>query len=142
MPIKRLRFTLVFMASLFMVSYGCSDYGSSPGNSNGGDPVDTVSFAADIRDTLIVNCGQVGCHGGGAVQGGLLLGTLTWSEVINASGTHGPVIVAGNASLSNLYTKTTTSPPFSDRMPQGGPYLSTEFQNAIRDWIDQGALDN
>lgn len=133
-------------ALLIFIGFGCTDFGTSPGdstnNSNVSAPFDTVSFSTEIRDTLVIFCGQVGCHGGGTVQGGLLLGAISWNEIVNASGDHGPVIVPGNASLSNLYKKLTDTPPFGDRMPQGGPYLSDRFQKIVRDWIDQGALNN
>lgn len=139
---------MIFLASasLFLVSFGCTDFGTqpdnSPNNSGGGVFFDTVYYAGEIRDTLVKYCGAIGCHGGGTVQGGLLMGSFTWNEITNASGDHGPIIVPGDASTSNLYLKLTTTPLFGVRMPNGGPYLTTEFQQLVQDWIDQGALDN
>lgn len=107
-----------------------------------------VSYANDVRPLFLTAAGGFGCtatncHGGGAVGGGFLMGTTApYATLINAVGTNGAVIVPGNASLSNLYLKTTAIPPFGGRMPLGGPFLSVDQQNLIRDWINQGAQDN
>ena len=127
---------------LFIMSYGCSDSGVTPTSPKSAPAFDTVSFATEIRDTIVARCGLINCHGGGVIRGGLNMGTVSWSEIRNASGLHGPIINPGSASTSNLYLKTTDSPPFLVRMPNGGPFLSDETQSKIRDWINQGALDN
>jgi len=101
-----------------------------------------VSYLNDIKPILSSSgCNAAGiCHGSGA--GGFTFGNLSRGSVIAASGNHGAIVSPGNASASNLYLKTTGSPPFLSRMPIGGPFLTTAQQNLIRDWIDQGALDN
>ena len=44
---------------------------------------------------------------------------------------------------SFLFIKLTkTVPPYGDRMPQGGPYLSEEFNAKVLAWIKQGAPNN
>ncbi len=101
-----------------------------------------VSFATNVKDILTTRCAVSGCHGGGSSQGGFNMGSVTWSEIRNGTGNHGAVLVAGNASASNLFLKITSNPPFGARMPDDGTTLSTADQNAIRDWINQGALDN
>ncbi len=102
-----------------------------------------VSFASDVRPILVDNCAVSGCHGSGSSQGGFSFGTLTYDDVRDASGFNGAIISAGDASSSSLYTKTTSSPPFGGRMPSGGrPALSTADQEKIRDWINEGAIDN
>jgi len=72
----------------------------------------------------------------------------TYDVVINATGlfTGGKVIVPGSASTSTLYISTTATAsggtPYS-RMPDLGlDTLTTVQQNLLRDWINQGALDN
>lgn len=102
---------------------------------------DGVSYVADVRP-IITNNGCLGssCHGGAA--GGLNMGSATYAQVRNGSGDHGAIIAPGNAANSNLYLKLTATPPFGSRMPLGFPALSTTEINKIRDWIDQGALDN
>ncbi|MCH7946322.1 MAG: putative Ig domain-containing protein [candidate division Zixibacteria bacterium] len=102
-----------------------------------------VSYGSDVRPILVASCAISACHGSAPIQSGLNMGTATWTQIRAASGNVGGlVVVAGNASSSNLYLKTTTNPPFNARMPLTGGFLSTTQQNLIRDWINQGALDN
>ena len=138
---------LLSLGLLLVMSYGCSDSGSpTDGGGNGGGnggTTDTVSFASDVRPILVASCAISACHGSAPIQSGLNMGTATWTQIRAASGNVGGlVVVAGNASSSNLYLKTTTNPPFNARMPLTGGFLSTTQQNLIRDWINQGALDN
>lgn len=104
-----------------------------------------VSFATDVRPILQSRCATSGCHGGGSSEGNLALVNASYSQVRNAVGAHGAIIVGNppNSSLSSLYRSLTSSPPSGiPRMPQTGGFFSTTQQNLIRDWIDQGALDN
>ena len=138
---------LLALGLLLVMSYGCSDSGSpTDGGGNGGGnggTTDTVNFANDVRPILVVSCATVNCHGSGTIQSGLNMGTATWSQIRAASGSiGGTVVVAGNSSLSTRYTRTTLSPPFDAQMPFGRTPLSSAQQIAIRDWINQGALDN
>lgn len=102
-----------------------------------------VSYASDVQPILSLWCAVSGCHGNGSSSGGFSMGAgAPYSTVRNAVGLNGAIIVAGDASSSNLYLKTTPTPPFGSRMPSGGPFLTTDQQNLIRYWIDQGANDN
>lgn len=101
-----------------------------------------VSFAVDVQPILAGRCAIGGCHGTGSSSGGLTMGSASWTEIRNASGLHGAIVVAGNSSASNLYLKTTNQPPFGAQMPAVGTLLSLSQQQILRDWIDQGALNN
>ena len=107
-----------------------------------------ISFATQVRPLIQTSCAKLGfCHGSASNPGGgLYLGsTVTYPIVINATGinTGGKVVRPDSSSVSTLYTKTTATPPFPSRMPSDGPpYLDSAQQRWIRDWIDQGALDN
>lgn len=101
-----------------------------------------VSFASDVQPIISGRCAISGCHGSGASSGGFSFGSASYSNVRNASGAHGALITMGNAATSNLYLKTTTNVPFGSRMPLSGSFLSITQQEKIRDWINQGALDN
>ncbi len=111
---------------------------------------DAVSYATDVKPILMGSCAKTGCHGGGSSKGGLSMGLAEYDTIISATGDNtsgGIVVVPGSSSASTLYTKTleTTDSlfPFPNRMPcNGPPFLSTEQQQRIRDWIDQGAQDN
>ena len=104
---------------------------------------DGSRFSTDVQPIIqTAGCLAAGCHGGSSVSGGMNLGSATYAQVLAASGTHGKIVMAGDASSSNMYLKVTDTPPFGARMPFGGPYLSTTQINLIRDWIDQGAQNN
>jgi hypothetical protein len=94
-----------------------------------------LSFLSNVRPIFLVN-NCINCHGGGV---GLYVGTVAQ---LQQGGVHGPAIVPGNADSSLLVQKLSPSPPFGERMPQYGPYLSDSLVNIIRTWIDQGAKDN
>jgi hypothetical protein len=53
------------------------------------------------------------------------------------------IIIPGDPCSSILVQKVSPAPPFGSRMPLfGPPFLSQDEQQAIRDWIAEGALNN
>lgn len=99
-----------------------------------------ISFSGAVQSLVSTWCGA--CHIS-TTNGGLNMGAgPTAAGLRAAAGSNGAIIAIGQAASSNLYRKTTDTPPFGARMPFGGPYLSTAQQNQIRDWINQGAQDN
>jgi hypothetical protein len=102
----------------------------------------SVLYSSDIRPILLNRCAIAGCHGTGSSSGGYTMGNATYSEVRTAAGDHGAIISAGDAATSNLYLKTTANPPFLGRMPLNRTPLSTADQEKIRNWINEGAVDN
>jgi hypothetical protein len=129
----------IFVVALFLA--GCSDMGNAP---EAPDPTTTspppqqgpnVSFANQVSP-IFQRYGCYGCHGG---SGGLFVATV--AQLLRG-GDHGPAVVAGKADTSNLVRKLSATPPFGDRMPQGGPYLPDSTIQVIRLWINQGANDN
>ncbi len=105
-------------------------------------PVSTVSYTTDVKPILdSVGCGVIGCHGNGTGSG--LTFTPTHSSITSAMTTLGDkIIVPFSASNSPVYIM--VSPTFYglSRMPKFQDTLSTTQQNLIRDWINEGALDN
>lgn len=96
-----------------------------------------VSFANDIRP-LITTYACANCH---PSSGGFSVATYA---TITAGGNRGNTIVANNANSSFIIKKLqgTLVAGEGNRMPQGGPYMtSSEIQKFI-DWINQGALNN
>lgn len=91
-----------------------------------------VSFAADVLPVLQRRC--VNCHGGEKTEEGLVLSA--YPDVMTGSW-NGPVIKPGNAEESYLVEMVA-----SGKMPKKGPRLLPSEIQAIRDWIDAGALDN
>ncbi len=99
-----------------------------------------VSYAIDIDPILggaKYNC--KGCHT--AASPSHL--DLTTYDGLMAGGDNGAAVAVGDADNSLLYQKVAMStPPTGERMPLGGPYLTSTELRLIRDWIDQGAKDN
>jgi hypothetical protein len=111
-----------------------------------------VSYSAQVQPLLRTSCAKASCHASSPAGGSLVLGVnADYNTVINATGTNtallpgsqdGKVVQPGSSATSTLYTKTTSNPPFGNRMPYQAVPLTVTQQNLIRDWIDQGAQDN
>lgn len=127
---------IVLTGLVAAVMSGCSDKGNNPVSSTPPPPQGSqLSFQSDVRPILQRN-GCISCHGG---SGGLVVGSV--ADLLKG-GNHGPAIVAGNADGSNIIRKLLLTPPFGDRMPQGGPYLADSTIQILKNWINQGAKDN
>jgi hypothetical protein len=126
------RMVLVGCAGLLAA---CSDMGSEPQNTPPPAVPGQVSFSQNVIP-IFNSSGCTGCHGG---NGGLVVGTV---QQLLQGGNNGPAIVPGSAASSILVQKLSPTPPFGERMPQGGPYLADSAINVIGAWIDQGALNN
>jgi hypothetical protein len=134
---------LVAAFSATMALEGCKDMGTQPSPPQAKTTTPppaagaTVSFAQNVRPIFAnPSVGCLGCHGG---TNNLSVGTV--ADLLRG-GLHGPAIVRGNSSESLLIQKVSATPPFGDRMPFGGKPLADSTIQVIRDWIDQGALDN
>jgi mono/diheme cytochrome c family protein len=90
-----------------------------------------VSYSSEIQPIFDNDCG--GCHGG---SGGLSLGNY---DQLMAGGNGGALVVAGSPDDSILVKRLTGE--ISPKMPRGGS-LSDEQINLIRQWIEEGALNN
>ena len=132
-------FALSAVAGLMVMSSGCKDMGVAPLPATvHADTVSTgttVSFQNNILP-IFDRFGCYECHGG---TNGLVVHTV--ADLLRG-GIHGPAIVPGNADSSLIMKKTSPTPPFGDRMPQGGPYCSDSIRAVIALWINQGAKDN
>ena len=110
----------------------------------------TVSFATQIQPILVTYCS--GCHspGGAAVVNNGIPMHLTEGEAYDAIVNQPSVqdatwtlVVPGDSASSLLFLKVSSdNPPVGVRMPQFSPPLSEAEIGLIRDWIDQGALNN
>ena len=110
-----------------------------------------VSLANDLQPIFDASCATSGCHAGATPQIGLSLESgLAYSKLVNvpagAPDCNGnPRVSPGNSANSVLY-KRVSGTACGVRMPwsliPGSDTLTTAEQTAIRDWIDQGALNN
>jgi mono/diheme cytochrome c family protein len=95
-----------------------------------------VSFNTDIKP-MFTSYGCAGCHGS---SGGLSVATVS---SLLTGGNHGAAIVPGNADNSNIVKKLRTATlPFGNKMPANGGNVSDSDLQKIKDWINQGALNN
>ncbi len=99
-----------------------------------------VSYSMDIQPVLNTRC--VTCHqpgGAGYAESGL---DLTSYEGLMKGTKHGPIVTPGDARLSNfnVLIEGRASPEL--RMPHNERPLLRYQILTIRDWVNQGALDN
>ncbi len=99
-----------------------------------------ISFKHDIETIFTAHCAA--CHIANDF-GGLHLGTY---QGLLKGGTilPGPIIIAKHHARSYLWEITQPRAPWpgGNRMPLGGPYLSSSLEATIATWIDQGARNN
>jgi hypothetical protein len=98
-----------------------------------------ISYTGDLLPQVFnnVRVGCTGCHGG---QNNLFLDSAR--QLMEGNSLHGPVVIPRDSAGSILLQKVSSSPPFGDRMPQGGNPLTQDQLLLISDWIDQGARDD
>lgn len=106
-----------------------------------------ISFANEIQPIFNRSCAIAGCHASARPPHNLDLSSgVARGNLVNVPSAQNPAfirVVPGNADQSLLYLKISQStPPVGSQMPLGQPPLSLEEQQKIRDWINQGALDN
>ena len=110
---------------------------------------DTVSFANDIQPIFTQQC--ISCHviGGFADQQGIPL-RLTdgnaFDQLVNQPSVQDSSLILatpGDSANSLLFLKVSSDmPPVGARMPLIGEPLPSADLALIRDWIDQGAMNN
>jgi len=125
--------------------------GSGEGLDQNGQPIVSPRTGlqptlASIQDNVFtVSCAVPGCHGGAGAQQGLRLDPgFSAGSLINVASPRDPNlirVVPGDPDASFLIQKLQGADGLlGDRMPDGGPYLTTATVNVIRQWILDGAL--
>lgn len=126
----------VFMSCKHEPLYTSLDDEENPdANTNGDDECDPdlVYFVNDVLPIIQSNCAFSGCHGGGSAQDGVDLSTYNGiMQQVNA----------GNAMNSDLYEVIIETDPGNIMPPPPNSSLTVEQIAIIRDWIDQGAVNN
>lgn len=93
-----------------------------------------VDFEREIRPLLQQRCAE--CHGATKQKGGLRLDARVFAF---KGGQDGPAIFAGDASGSPLYRRV-TSQDAEERMPPKGEALTTAQTQAVKQWLQDGAV--
>jgi hypothetical protein len=119
----------------------CSDLGDEPTAPPPDPPVETVSFAADVQPIFDANC--VGCHGEGGNAGLDLRSGQSYTTLVGVAATESALnrVEPGDAAASWLYLKMTGQHDAGTVMPPSGA-LDGTLTDRVRDWIEEGALDN
>lgn len=139
---------LFMIAFLALLLSGCSDSGTGAtgngddnnNNNNDNNEIGTEPTFANVQMIFQQNCAS--CHIGDRTSGVRLDG---YNNVMESVGNQygREVIQPGNAANSPLVDKIESgSPEFGSRMPEGGPFISTQRINQIKEWIDNGAENN
>jgi hypothetical protein len=124
--------------------------GSGEGLDQNGQPLgppraELQPTLASIQDNVFtVTCAVPGCHGGAGAQQGLRLDPgFSAGNLISVPSPRDPNlirVVPGDPDASFIIQKLQgTDGLLGDRMPDGGPYLTTATINVIRQWIQDGA---
>ncbi len=107
-----------------------------------------VSFSGQIQPVFTNNCVS-GCHTPGGI-GPFPLGVgVSYGNIVDVVATvstpgcaGGPYRVQRSSADSSVLYRRISGTSCGGQMPQNRPPLSTVDQNLIRDWINQGALNN
>ena len=126
---------------------GCEVPVDMPGQSGGDDHM--VSFKDQIQPILNTYCFRCHRSGGEADLAGIALQVgeeVAFDLLVNQPSILDPsltLVVPGDAESSLLFLIVASdAPPVGDRMPLREAPLSAGSIGLIRDWIDQGALNN
>jgi len=120
------------------------DQNGQPLSGGGGAPSGLQPTLASIQDNVFtVSCAVPGCHGGAGAQQGLRLDPrFSAGNLINVPSPRDSNlirVVPGDPDASFLIQKLDGTQTLGDRMPDGGPYLTTATVNVIRQWIQDRA---
>jgi hypothetical protein len=120
---------------------GCTDDGAGPAD---GPPVAVPSFQADVKPILSSpTCVSSSCHSAGNRAGGLTLEDVEPADIVEVTADTGIVLVVPfDAQTSYLVRKLEGRAIQGSRMPLGRGSLPASQVGTIRNWIDQGSLDN
>jgi len=144
--IRTRRVSVVLAGAVWaMCAIGCQGPVNVPAPSTG----EPISFAGDIQPIFDAHC--IVCHvtGGRADNEGIALKLVageSYALLVNQPSVQNAaltLVVPGDAATSLMFLKVSSdTPPVGATMPLVGARLSSADLGLIRDWIDQGALDN
>ena len=108
-----------------------------------------MSFSGRIQPIFTTACPGRHSEGGLADLSGIALrltADVSYSLLISQRSVQRPdltLVAPGDPASSLLFLKISSgTPPVGARMPRSAPPLSQPKIDLIRDWIDQGALNN
>jgi hypothetical protein len=149
-----LRGALLLALAPALLLCGCANDDATLGvDLLGPTPGTMVSLQHDVQPIFTASCAVSGCHDAGILSAGMVLEEGRLFDPVE-----GIVGVPSQEALGVLRVKPGSSAESylihklqgtqdtvgggGDPMPFGGPSLADSTLQVIRDWIDQGALDN
>ncbi len=124
---------------LMVVFFSC-DSGVSPEDLEKIDP----KFTALQSNVFDLGCSTKSCHGSDGAGNLFLTKDKSYTAMVNIRSSLDSkyyIVRPGNADSSYLYLKL-TNPPSGALMPKGNPKLSDAKIAAVKEWINNGALNN
>jgi methionine-rich copper-binding protein CopC len=121
------------------------DENGRPIGEGGGGPL-TATFSSIQDNVFTPNCAISGCHSGATAPHGLRLDKgVSYSLLVNVPSDEVPSIdrvEPGDPDNSYIIQKLEGRASVGARMPFGGPYLSQDTIDVIRQWITDGAQED
>ena len=106
-------------------------------------PSPSATFTRVQAEVFTPSCALSGCHAGAAPANGMDLSAgRAYSQIVGvaAVGSSRARVAPGDVSASYLASKIRGDATITgSRMPLGGPYLSSEREQLVLDWIRRGA---
>ena len=151
LPNRLRRVLAILLLSATSVVVACSGSGSdsSDSDSESGNPVSSVprlipepTFTFLQQEVFNSSCALSGCHTGSRRPD--LRTDNSFASILNVASSRGiPYITPGDPGNSYLYIKVAGSTGISGGlMPRGRSALSSSVLEAMREWIESGALNN
>ena len=118
--------------TFFLMFIACSDFGTNPKEEENSGK---ISYKNDIQPMLNASC--VNCHPNNG-----RLSVRTYENLMKGTSNNGPIVIPNNGSGS-LIIKKLQGTASGDRMP---PEPASKWSDSkielVKNWIDQGALNN
>lgn len=141
--------TFALATGLWINLNGCATTVTPPDGGGNGNGDTTVSFSTQVQPIFTSNC--AGCHSSGGIDDlfGIelrLTAAESFAKLVNqpsVQDTSLTIVIPGDSASSLIIAKIDSgSPPVGARMPLFGPVLSQSQIDLIKNWIDQGAMNN
>jgi hypothetical protein len=127
------------LAAALLTLAGCGGGGGGSAPPTGLQP----TLASIQANVFSVSCALSGCHTGAGAPFGLQLDPgFSYGNLIDVPSPRDSNlirVVPGDPDASFLIQKLDGTQTLGERMPDGGPYLTTATINVIRKWIQDGA---
>lgn len=105
-----------------------------------------VLFSTQVQPIFTASCATSGCHVSGSIAPMSLEVGVSRSNLVEVNATNGPCAGSKRVKTSDanasVLVKRLDGTTCGQQMPQGGSSLPAVQRQVIRDWINQGALNN